>query len=143
MGGFYLITAIGLIGLLAWASFKRTPPGGWAVIGTFFGVGSLTFCMLSLPALTVGGALAVAIAACARRGWKVRSWRCFGWGMAGLTTLAAADAAIFYQTNHRPFRVWLAEAREQYPPIPRDDRLRQPAPNPLGQIEPHPGLPTW
>ena len=140
---FYVMTAGGIVVCLLWASRRAGPPRVRDLVGLFVVLG-LGGCLgIVSPVVLLGGTATAAVVTLARSQSGVAGGRCLRWGLSILAVLAGADAVGFYVHRYRPFAEWVAAAREQYPPVPRDSLLPRPAPNPLSQTEPHPGHPDF
>ena len=140
---FYAMNAGGLILCLLWACRRAEPPRGRDLVALFWVLG-LGGCMgIVSPVTLLGGTGSAAVVTLARSQSDVAGGRCLRWGLSVLAVLAAADAVGFYVHRYRPFAEWVAAAREQYPPVPRDALLPQPVPRPVPQDGPHPGHPTF
>lgn len=140
---FYAMTAGGLVLCLLWASRRAEPPRG-RDLAALFALLTVGGCMgVVSPVTLLGGTGAATVVTFFRRERVVPGGRCLRQGLGLLALLAGADLVGFAVLRYRPFVEWVAAAREQYPPVSRDSLLPQPAPQTVGQTEPHPGRPAF
>ena len=137
--GYYLLGAIVPLGLLLWAALRRRPFDLKDSLILWIPL-LIWGCGLPTPAV-LAGAIGLPAVSVVRRRWERTATRARLASAAALVLAvpSAADFASLRWVRYPQFLETYNAARSAYPAVPRETLLPHPAPNPLAQVQPHPG----